>query len=103
MWDLPGAGLEPVSPALAGGFLSTVPPGKSLFIAFKSAEIPQLFFVLHSIDILKASCFIDCPLIWFAHNYIQIMHFGQKCYTYCVLSVSYQDANDLSFLYCWQY
>ena len=28
MWDLPGPGLEPVSPALASGFLSTVPPGK---------------------------------------------------------------------------
>ena len=30
MWDLPGAGLEPVSPALAGGFLTTAPPGKPL-------------------------------------------------------------------------
>ena len=30
MWDLPGPGLEPTSPALAGGFLTTVPPGKSL-------------------------------------------------------------------------
>ena len=29
MWDLPGPGIEPVSPALAGGFLTTVPPGKS--------------------------------------------------------------------------
>ena len=29
MWDLPGPGLEPVSPALAGVFLTTVPPGKS--------------------------------------------------------------------------
>ncbi|KAJ8782454.1 hypothetical protein J1605_010162 [Eschrichtius robustus] len=29
MWDLPGPGLEPVSPALAGGFLTTVPLGKS--------------------------------------------------------------------------
>ena len=28
MWDLPGPGLEPVSPAMAGGFLSTAPPGK---------------------------------------------------------------------------
>ena len=28
MWDLPGPGLEPVSPALADGFLTTVPPGK---------------------------------------------------------------------------
>ena len=30
MWDFPGPGLEPVSPALAGGFLTTVPPAKSL-------------------------------------------------------------------------
>ena len=30
MWDLPGPGLEPVSPALAGGFLTTVPAGKPL-------------------------------------------------------------------------
>ena len=30
MWDLPGLGLEPVSPALAGGFLTTAPPGKPL-------------------------------------------------------------------------
>ena len=28
MWDLPGPGLEPVCPALAGRFLTTVPPGK---------------------------------------------------------------------------
>ena len=28
MWDLPGSGLEPVSPALEGRFLTTVPPGK---------------------------------------------------------------------------
>ena len=30
MWDLPGPGLEPVSPSLADGFLTTAPPGKSL-------------------------------------------------------------------------
>ena len=29
MWDLPWPGLEPLSPALAGGFLTTGPPGKS--------------------------------------------------------------------------
>ena len=28
MWDLPGPGLEPVSPALAGRLSTTVPPGK---------------------------------------------------------------------------
>ena len=30
MWNLPRPGIEPVSPALAGGFLTTGPPGKSL-------------------------------------------------------------------------
>ena len=30
MWDPPGPGFEPVSPALAGRFPTTVPPGKSL-------------------------------------------------------------------------
>ena len=29
MWDLPGPGLEAVSPALAGRFLTTALPGKS--------------------------------------------------------------------------
>ena len=29
MWDLPGPGLEPVSPTLASGLLTTAPPGKS--------------------------------------------------------------------------
>ena len=29
LWNLPGPGIELVSPALAGGFLTTVPPGKS--------------------------------------------------------------------------
>ena len=31
MWDLPGPGLKPVSPALAGRFLTTAPPGKPKF------------------------------------------------------------------------
>ena len=30
MWDLPRPGLEPASPALAGGFSTTAPPGKPL-------------------------------------------------------------------------
>ena len=45
MWDLPGPGLEPMSPALAGRFLTTVPPGKlrQIFVSntilrFKKSE-----------------------------------------------------------------
>ena len=34
MWNLPGPGLEPVSPALAGRFLTTAPPGKSSKLDF---------------------------------------------------------------------
>ena len=32
-WDLPGPGIEPVSPALAGGFLTPEPPGKPFFLS----------------------------------------------------------------------
>ena len=34
MWDLPRPGLEPVSPALAGRFSTTVPPGKPVNTSF---------------------------------------------------------------------
>ena len=36
MWDLPRPGLEPMSPALAGRFSTTVPPGKPLLSNFNS-------------------------------------------------------------------
>ena len=42
MWDLPRPGLETVSPALAGRFSTTEPPGK-----------PRLFFFLTVILILN--------------------------------------------------
>ena len=41
MWDLPGPGLELMSPALAGGFLTTAPPGKSYSQFFE--EPPYCF------------------------------------------------------------
>ena len=34
MWDLPGSGLKPVSPALTDGFVTAEPPGKPCFIFF---------------------------------------------------------------------
>ena len=34
MWDLPRPGLKPVSPALAGRFSTTAPPGKPMFLDF---------------------------------------------------------------------
>ena len=45
MWDLPGPGLEPVSPALAGGFSTTAPPWKPPYHTFEEGselELPSL-------------------------------------------------------------
>ena len=51
MWDPPGPGLEPVSPALAGGFSTTAPPGK-----------PLMWF-LEGISITKSSINLDRMLL----------------------------------------
>ena len=34
MWDLPGSGIQPMSPALAGGFFTTESPGKPCVLVF---------------------------------------------------------------------
>ena len=39
MQDLPGSGLEPVPPELAGGFLTTALPGKSRETTFNFISI----------------------------------------------------------------
>ena len=39
MWELPGPGLEPVSPALTGGFLTTVPPEKSCVYDLMTVDV----------------------------------------------------------------
>ena len=47
MWDLPGPGLEPMSPALAGGFLSTAPPEKSLMKHFEPSFLVVFFLKIY--------------------------------------------------------
>ena len=44
MWSFPGLGIEPVSPALAGGFLTTGPPGKS---SYDLMQLHHLTWYLH--------------------------------------------------------
>ena len=46
MWDFPGPGLEPVSPALAGRFLTTAPPGKPNWRFFYWEISPGLWWIL---------------------------------------------------------
>ena len=43
MWDLPRPGLKPMYPALAGGFLTTVPPGKSHLARNLIKEVKDLY------------------------------------------------------------
>ena len=55
MWDLPGPGLEPVSPALAGRFLTTELPGKSLPVGFSC-----FFFLINFIYLFLAALGLHC-------------------------------------------
>ena len=46
MWDLPGLGLKPMSPALAGGLLTPGPPGKSPQGAFLGDQLTNHFLIV---------------------------------------------------------
>ena len=63
IWDLPRPGIKPVSPALAGGFLTTVPPGKSHFAPFFDFSYPcECVVVLICISLITNDvehCFTD--------------------------------------------
>ena len=61
MWDLPRPGLEPVSPALAGRFLTTAPPGK-----------PQQNSILISVFLFYSKYMILTIVLNYA---LQIKHF----------------------------
>ena len=54
MWDLPGPGLEPVSPALSGRFLTTAPPGKPLLLIFQ-----LIYFFIFSFSIFVRGFFVQ--------------------------------------------
>ena len=48
MWDLPGSGIEPVSPALAGGVFSAEVPGKPSYGNFIFSFLRKLYTVFQS-------------------------------------------------------
>ena len=52
MWSLPGPGIKPVSSALAGGFLSIVPPGKSYNFLFFFFFFDLFFLIIQYVSII---------------------------------------------------
>ena len=61
MWDLPRPGFEPVSPALAGRFSTTAPPGKpQFFIYILYMCVCILFHILFHCGLLQDSEYSSC-------------------------------------------
>ena len=65
MWDLPSPGLEPVSAALAGRFLTTVPPGKSQYLVLNLH-----FWVTDEVGHFYYLCWAFMfPSLWVLHSW----------------------------------
>ena len=61
MWDLPRPGLEPVSPALAGRFSTTVPPGKPCCLVFNTTkERGEIVFIVFIFSFVFSYCTNIC-------------------------------------------
>ena len=87
LWNLSRPGIEPVAPALAGRFISTVPPGKSPLLLIVDT-LKSLSDNLN-ICVFSGFTFIDCLLTenWnFSHSlypksfYIVFWTFYISCY-----------------------
>ena len=76
---LPGPGLEPVSPALAGGLLTTVPPRKPLSVNFIPLQCPTSLFSLsvtpicHMLDLLVTSSNSLCLSLHFPISFLFVL------------------------------
>ena len=66
MWDLPRPGLEPVSPALAGRFSTTAPPGKprnnSLYFCLEQTPAPKSF--IQEAETWNQSSLVGHSFLW---------------------------------------
>ena len=62
MWDLPRPGIKPMCPALAGRFLTTRPPGKSLLFKNKNKNSS-----IHNLENCQSyGCFCSSPCVGIA-------------------------------------
>ena len=83
MWDLPRPGIEPMSPALAGGFQSTVPPGKLsasfLKVTFSSVQFSSLSHVWLFVTPWTAACQASLT-ITNSQSLLKLMSSSQWCH-----------------------
>ena len=75
MWDLPRPGLKPVSPALAGRFSTTAPPGRPpllmVLICISKIATEMEFLLVHSLAI-HVSTLGSCLFVSFARIFIEL-------------------------------
>ena len=88
MWDPPRPGREPVSPALAGRFSTTAPPGKPGILFFKSClghfvklriQILSLFLRLSSLSFWNSFMLLKLSFIILI-SFISSIFFGETFY-----------------------
>ena len=110
MWDLPRPGLEPVSPALAGGFSTTVPPGKSLqcFLMSSSPHLlnssaPEFLFGSFFRVLISLVKFSFCSLIYFWGHGTAFLGFllAYWVYSWQLFWILYQLDHNILWLYVW--
>ena len=87
MWDLPGPGHEPVSPASAGGLSTTAPPGRPFFAILTPRMFSTLFSRSLAINLIHrficfvlrfSYCFLNFGLILFCESVKHLHNFKLK-------------------------
>ena len=67
MWDLPRTGLEPVSPALAGRFSTTAPPGKPCHFSLAAFNNFSLSLIFANLITMCLSVFLLGFILYGSH------------------------------------
>ena len=81
MWDVPGPGLEPVPPALAGRFLTTGPPERSPKLPKFYVSINVKIYEGHLAFDIRKSLFnfkVDYQCYYFHCNYYSVLCFSRS-------------------------
>ena len=81
MWDLPRPGLEIVSPALAGRFSTTVPPGKPLMfiLIVASLQFSLQMKQIHKCFSLRLPLYSSMHQKYFMHTFHFVTQNVKKC------------------------